>query len=407
MSAEAHAMKHVLFVDDDQVVLRLYQQALSQRGLRVQAAADGLAAIQSLRVNPPDLVVLDLMMPKFSGVDVLKFIRSTPALKELPVIVLSNSYMSELAEQAVAVGVQQALLKTRCTPNHLAGVIDGLLVKKQPAPAPEPPTPQSDATPAPPAAAAEETKSPELNIQAARLNLFANALKIRAELHSLGIAFAQAQNDTERGVRLQNLCRRVHFLTASAALAECHQIALLTSAFEALLFEMMQRPDVINASVRRTVAFTVDFLGLLLERAQHIDVTTPVTPQVLVVDDDPLANRLISAALERGRLSARTTENPAAGLEWAQQIHFDLFLLDVEMPDLNGFELCKQIRALPGYARTPVIFVTSHADFEHRSQSILSGGNDLISKPVLPIELTVKAITHLLRSNLEAHSATS
>ena len=59
---------------------------------------------------------------------------------------------------------------------------------------------------------------------------------------------------------------------------------------------------------------------------------------------------------------------------------------------------------MPGYRHTPVIFVTSHGDFVNRAKSILSGGNDMISKPVLPIELAVKAVTHLLKANLDAQA---
>jgi DNA-binding response OmpR family regulator len=76
-------MINILLVDDDPHILKLYQERLAQQGARVTTAADGVAAIQALRGSKPDVVVLDLMMPKFSGVDVLKFIRygfDTPKL---------------------------------------------------------------------------------------------------------------------------------------------------------------------------------------------------------------------------------------------------------------------------------------------------------------------------------------
>jgi CheY-like chemotaxis protein len=98
-------MRNILLVDDDPRILELYQNGLSQQGDHVQTAADGVAAIQALRAAKPDVVVLDLMMPRFTGVDVLKFIRSEPNLKTLPVLVLSNSYMNQLAAEATALGV--------------------------------------------------------------------------------------------------------------------------------------------------------------------------------------------------------------------------------------------------------------------------------------------------------------
>jgi DNA-binding response OmpR family regulator len=67
------------------------------------------------------------------------------------------------------------------------------------------------------------------------------------------------------------------------------------------------------------------------------------------------------------------------------------------MPGLNGFELCAELRKLPTNKSTPVIFVTSLTKFEIRAQSSLSGGNDLIAKPFLMMELAVKALTYLLK----------
>ena len=91
-------------------------------------------------------------------------------------------------------------------------------------------------------------------------------------------------------------------------------------------------------------------------------------------------------------------------MQWVHETRFDLVLLDIEMPGMNGLDFCKQLRVMPGYRHTPVIFVTSHGDFVNRAKSILSGGNDMISKPVLPIELAVKAVTHLLKANLDAQA---
>jgi len=76
---------------------------------------------------------------------------------------------------------------------------------------------------------------------------------------------------------------------------------------------------------------------------------------------------------------------------------FDLVFLDAEMPEMNGFELCAELRKTATNKATPVIFVTSLTNFEVRAQSSLAGANDLIAKPFLMMELAVKALTYLLR----------
>jgi PleD family two-component response regulator len=72
------------------------------------------------------------------------------------------------------------------------------------------------------------------------------------------------------------------------------------------------------------------------------------------------------------------------------------------MPGINGFELCTRLRGTVRNKSTPVVFVTGLSDFESRANSTISGGNDLIAKPFLFIELTVKALVYLLRGKLTA-----
>ena len=405
-------MRSILLVDDDPLILRIYQGGLSQLGARVETAVDGVAAIQALRARKPDVVVLDLMMPKFSGADVLRFIRSEAPLKDLPVIVLSNSYMSELAAEAVALGVQKALLKIRCSPSVLFGVINDILAGKssseheshllavpgQNAAARQMPVRLLRAGSKAHAPPRGEPKIADFEFQAkARSNFLQNASETCAAMRSLYRDFATAPNAPESVQRLQSLYRKVHFIAATAGLAECHRLAEMASAFEALLFELTANPAAINPSVLRTIASTVDFLALLLDHASEADIEAPLSARVLIVNDDPLNNRLVAAALHHANLQPRTIQDPLTALNWLKKTRFDLVLLDIEMPGMDGFELCRRLRLLPGYEKTPVIYLTSHSDFENRAQSVLDGGNELIAKPVLPLELVVKAVALLLR----------
>jgi CheY-like chemotaxis protein len=424
----------VLFVDDDPLILRIYRDSLARHGLHVEIAADGLAAVKALRTARPDMVVLDLMMPKFSGVDVIKFIRSQKNLDGLPVILLSNSYMDELANEAIAAGVQKALLKVRCTPSLLAGIIKDLAAGREtlddpsytlPVPKNEPATPRSAPPPSPasaPPAKSVESRGPDAPpsaVQAsppppvsiakdaiefmtkAREDFLSKSSATIAALRSLEQGVSEAATPAERSQALEVFYRKAHFLSAIAGLGDCHAIARMASAFEALLFELMEKPEFAGPSVLRTIASTVDLLGVLFEQARGSNpADAPPPAQALVVDDDPISNRVIVAALRRADVRGTSTEDPLAALRLLEANHYDLILLDIEMPNMDGFELCKQIRALPGHANTPVIYVTGHSDFDHRAKSILSGGNDLISKPVFPIELAVKAASHIVKQRL-------
>jgi DNA-binding response OmpR family regulator len=120
-------MKTIFLIEDDAVIVHVYRTRLLREGFRVEVAEDGLAALKMLPTVNADLVVLDLMMPKLNGVDVLKYIRSTAALKSMPVIILSNAHMNELTLAAAAVGAERALPKASCTPGQLVNVINNLL----------------------------------------------------------------------------------------------------------------------------------------------------------------------------------------------------------------------------------------------------------------------------------------
>jgi DNA-binding response OmpR family regulator len=72
----------------------------------------------------------------------------------------------------------------------------------------------------------------------------------------------------------------------------------------------------------------------------------------------------------------------------------------VNMPGMDGIELCGKIRASVTNKMTPVVFVTALSDFENRTRSALSGGNDLIAKPFLQSELAVKALTLIVKQML-------
>lgn len=116
-------MSTVLFVDDDPVVIEIYRRKLLQAGFTVETAMDGVTALGRVTALKPDLVVLDIMMPKFSGLDVLKYLRAHPTFKELPVIVLSNMFFGSEQREAAAAGATRILPKAGCTPASLIATI--------------------------------------------------------------------------------------------------------------------------------------------------------------------------------------------------------------------------------------------------------------------------------------------
>ncbi len=202
--------------------------------------------------------------------------------------------------------------------------------------------------------------------------------------------------------QLFDLYQKVHAITGSAGAAGFARVAKLTGALEALLKELFEDAENVNASTLRTTAHAVELLAVLLEQAGQVQQADPTMPPlILAVDDEVISRRALVSALELANLRAVSLEDPALAQRVAGENAFDLIFLDVEMPGKTGFDLCAEIRQLPANQGTPVVFVTSLSGFEARARSTLSGGNDLIAKPFLPIELAVKAITYITKNQLK------
>ena len=120
-------MKTILHVEDDALIVHIYRSALERAGFQVAVAEDGVVAAKMLFQARPDLVVLDLLIPKLTGKEVIKYIRSTPALQTLPIIILSSASIADQGVEAAALGVERVLYKSQCTPAILIGAINDLL----------------------------------------------------------------------------------------------------------------------------------------------------------------------------------------------------------------------------------------------------------------------------------------
>src|SRR3974390_471046 len=108
------SVKTILLVENDQVSQTMYQKRLEREGYHTECAPDGQIALDILSERAPDLVLLDLMLPKVSGADVLKFMQADPRLTTVPVIIFSNAPLTEVPpDSALAQGTKR-LVKSDC-----------------------------------------------------------------------------------------------------------------------------------------------------------------------------------------------------------------------------------------------------------------------------------------------------
>ena len=396
--------KKILIVDDDQVIANIYQDKFRIEGYATELAPDGPSALELLRKAPADLVLLDLGLPGMNGVEILKHIRSHDETRTVPVIVFSNTFLSSVMQAASKAGATKCLSKGSCTPREIMEIVRQIFAAGRTAKiqAAVPTTIQL------PGVAAISGGAPlaqtDTEFQAGLVAAFvASAPQTIASMRNGCQTFLQPEQEDPKLANLQELGRLTRSLTGAAGVAGFRKIPQLAGALEALLKELHARPADITPSTMRTIAQAVDKLALLIAHASTLTgrAETAESPLVLVVDDDGVSREIIVRAISRAGLRALSLDNSTLALQVLEQNRFDLIFLDIQMPKPDGIEVCECLRKMPRNRATPVVFVTAKSDFENRVRSSSSGGNDFIAKPVLVLELAVKALTWLFSDDLK------
>jgi len=268
--------------------------------------------------------------------------------------------------------------------------------------APPPPTPEIKPEPA------AVPSGSDFRVEI-RQEFLRRAPQIQGELRERVSALIKSKSTTDQLNLLRELEVCVGSLASLSGITGFSRISHLSGALDALLQDLHRKPSQMTASVLRTIAHAADCLNVLFRDLIGISQDVPQSVLILAVDDEPISRRTVAIALGKANLRCIGIEDSRMALTILKENSFDLIFLDAEMQGLNGFELCVELRKLPTNKSTPVIFVTSLTNFEIRARSSLSGGNDLIAKPFLMMELAVKALTYLLKppTRVEAKARTA
>lgn len=116
---------------------------------------------------------------------------------------------------------------------------------------------------------------------------------------------------------------------------------------------------------------------------------------VLIIDDEPANLEVLAASLERAGLQVLVAQTGERGLDKARYAQPDLIMLDVKLPDSNGFEICRRLKAEGRTQEIPVIFITVLTEAEAKVKGFKAGGVDFISKPFQEEDVLARVTTHL------------
>lgn len=120
-------MAKLLIVEDDALVSRMYKQAFAAAGFTVTIAANGRVGLTKAQEIKPDIILCDIMMPEMNGLEVLEALKSDPALKGIPVVMLTNLAGTQDAQTAKTKGAKAYLVKSEYKPKEVVEKVKTLL----------------------------------------------------------------------------------------------------------------------------------------------------------------------------------------------------------------------------------------------------------------------------------------
>ncbi len=367
--------KRVLLLLEDRLLSNLYSEILESAGLIVDAAYSSEEAMKMVSSSRPDALILDPVMPGKDIAQVIKTLRGTEP-DTIPTIVLATTRPAHsdiardagadvvLARAANPLGELVDIVHRKLGLDKLANMARGMIMR------------------------------PDDRWLRSSLAAAPEALtNLRRTL------FEASRDGGDRSLMFQ-FYRNVHGFAEQMAVMGERPLHYLSAQIELLAHDLSKFPEQMNPSVLRTLGQAIDFLSTLLPDKTRRLLRDPASAQVLIVDDEDGARKIIMAAMRVANLKSMAADTPSTGLSALGVQGFDLIFLDVGLPEMNGFELCAKIRALPMHEKTPIIFITGMATFQNRVQSSLSGGNDFVGKPFSIAELGLKALIWIFKGQL-------
>lgn len=111
--------KKILLIEDEKIMINLLEKKLTQEGYEVKVAPNGEEGLEMMKEEKPDVILLDIIMPKMGGFEVMEEMNKYPELKKIPVIIISNSGQPVELDKAKELGAKDWLIKTEFDPQEV------------------------------------------------------------------------------------------------------------------------------------------------------------------------------------------------------------------------------------------------------------------------------------------------
>lgn len=310
----------VLVVNDQESQRHMLRLQLEMQGYQVGVAEDGVVALECLRARRYDLILLDLRMPRMDGFEVLEALQADEALRNLPVIVVSASDDRAHIIRCIEMGAT----------DYLTQPVDPLLLKAR------------------------------VGASLAWQQLRQTELDYLRCLHELTRSVSSLKNREFDPRRLDEMARRAD------------PIGDLARLFQELGQEVFQRGQ--------SREHEMSSLREELDRLQT-DAGAGLSGRILVVDDEATSRKMLSMYLAQHGYEVETTESGEQALELLGVRPYDILLLDLMMPGMDGYQVLARLKEDIHLRDIPVIVVSAVEDAQGVARLIEMGAHDHLTKP--------------------------
>ncbi|MBQ0719663.1 MAG: EAL domain-containing protein [Gammaproteobacteria bacterium] len=387
--------QYVLIVDDNRVNQQVAREMLNKLGYRSDIAINGQDAVsKSLRKNY-DLILMDCNMPVMDGYEATREIRKRGGEKYLPIIAMSANTSDEDAEKCLLAGMDGTIGKplrlNKLRDELISWMSDSQAIIEEQAPAAE-----------------QVRKAEEIEVLAYDPQVMEDLFEgigdvvikmLEAFLEDSPIYIDSLKQALQRGSS-KNVRELAHTLKGSASnfgainfletariiehLANNHQLHQCDIYIEALVddFDILKR----------------DIENKILNPLSNAEEIHQRKHKLLIVDDDRTIRLALKNIFTEQNFLIFEARNGQQAISFCKQDNPDLILMDAIMPEVDGFEACKTIRALPSFSETPILMITSLEDNEAINKAFTAGATDYITKP-LNFTVLKERVSRLLQAN--------
>lgn len=342
----------ILVVDDYESMRKIVIKNLNQMGyLNIVQASNGQEALRALESNAGiQIIVTDWNMPIMPGIEFLRAVRAHPKFKNLPVLMITAEIARHQVQEAAEAGVSDFLVKPFSV-GGLQGKFDKIL----------------------------------------------SNLKIGKVVGAPGQK--QMSNDTVAGLPAALFAKKV--VPAVAPAVARPPASQSAPAYSGTAPQPLAARAVLSPAVSHQPSAGEQPLALVITEDLQARMTKHAT---ILVIDDIVDNIDVLVGFLQDEYKVRTSKSGVAALKMldtavrAGQPLPDLILLDVMMPEMDGFEVCRQLKANAATAGIPVIFLSAADDTQNVVQGLELGAVDYVTKPANPTVLKLRVKTHLTRT---------